>query len=157
MNLIPEQTTTKPTSIVDSLFRGAMTPPKGSTHDQLVEQTEKWVASSFYGELLKQVRNSPFKSDLFSGGRGGEAFGSMQDQQMAEHMTRGAGRKLVNAIVRRIEAAAAYQNQKRGEARRAVDAHEQSNGPRRVEASASASSGTSSPTVRAAADVAPLR
>jgi hypothetical protein len=57
------------------------------------------------------MRNSPFKSELFSGGKGGEAFGGLQDQRMAEHMARGAGSKLVNSIVRRIEANAAYRKQ----------------------------------------------
>jgi Rod binding domain-containing protein len=47
---------------------------------------------------------SPFKSDLFSGGRGGEAFSSLYHQQLADRMARGAGTKLVNSIVKNIEA-----------------------------------------------------
>ena len=82
-------------------------------HDQLVDQTRTWVAQTFFGTLLKQMRNSPFKSDLFSGGKGGEAFGGLQDQHLAEHMARGAGSKLVNGIVRRIEANAAYRKQQK--------------------------------------------
>ena len=82
-----------------------------SQHDQLTDQTRTWVAQTFFGTLLKQMRESPFKSELFSGGRGGQAFSSMHDQQLAEHMARGAGSKLVNAIVRRIEANAAYRKQ----------------------------------------------
>jgi Rod binding domain-containing protein len=82
-----------------------------SEHDQLVAKTQTWVAQTFYGTLLKQMRNSPFKSELFSGGQGGEKFASLQDQHMAEHMTRGAGKKLVDGIVRRIEANAAYRKQ----------------------------------------------
>ncbi len=86
------------------------TEPK-SEHDKLVGQTQTWVAQTFFGTLLKQMRNSPFKSEIFSGGQGGEAFASLHDQQLAEHMTRGAGSKLVNSIVRRIEANAAYRKQ----------------------------------------------
>ena len=82
--------------------------PSASQHDQLVKQTQKWVAQTFYGTLLKQVRQSPFHSKLFDGGRGGQAFGSLYDQQMAEHMARGTGQKLVQQIVRRIEAKQAY-------------------------------------------------
>jgi hypothetical protein len=48
---------------------------------------------------------------MFSGGRGGEVFGAMQDQQIASQMTRGAGKKLVNAIVKHIEARQAYGQQ----------------------------------------------
>ena len=80
-------------------------------HDSLRKQAEIFVASAFFGTLLKQMRESPFKSELFSGGRGGQAFGSLYDQQMAERMSRGAGSKLVNSIVRKIEARAAYRKQ----------------------------------------------
>jgi Rod binding domain-containing protein len=82
-----------------------------SEHDQLVEKTRTWIAQTFFGTLLKQMREIPFKSELFNGGQGGQAFGSLFDQQLAEHMTRGAGNKLVNGIVRRIEAQAAYRKQ----------------------------------------------
>jgi Rod binding domain-containing protein len=78
--------------------------PAQSQHQQLVGQTQKWVAQTFYGTLLKQMEQSPFKSELFSGGRGGEAFSSLYHQQLADRMSRGAGGKLVNTIVRRIEA-----------------------------------------------------
>ncbi len=75
-----------------------------SQHEKLVKQTQKWVAQTFYGTMLKQMRDSPFKSEIFDGGRGGQAFASMYDQQLADHMSRGAGQKLVNAIVHHIEA-----------------------------------------------------
>jgi Rod binding domain-containing protein len=82
-------------------------------HGQLVDQTRTWVAQTFFGTLLKQMRNSPFKSELFSGGQGGQAFGGLYDQHLAEHMARGAGSKLVNGIVRRIEANTAYARQQK--------------------------------------------
>lgn len=77
-------------------------------HAELVKQTQKWVAQTFFGTLLRQMRQSPFKSDLFDGGKGGEAFHQMFDQHLAERMSVGAGQKLVNSIVRKIEGAAAY-------------------------------------------------
>lgn len=77
-------------------------------HAKIVKEAQKWVAQTFYGTLLKQVRESPFHSDKFDGGRGGQAFGSLMDQQLAEHMARGVGNKLVNAIARKIEAKSAY-------------------------------------------------
>ena len=80
-------------------------------HDQLVGQTQKWVSQTFFGTLLKQMADSTFKSDLFSGGRGGEAFSSLYHQQLADRMARGAGDPLVQSIVRRIEAQAAYRDQ----------------------------------------------
>ena len=155
MTPIAPQSTTQPTALgADATFIGRMAPAKGTKHEQLVAQTEKWVATSFYGELLKQARNGPFKDELFSGGKGGQTFQSLQDQQMSEQMARGAGRKLVNAIVRKIEAANAYAAQKRGESARVGDLRSQLNGPRKVEASASSDAGGSSRDVRA--HVAPL-
>ena len=86
--------------------RYASAPP--DDHTKLENETRTWVAQTFFGTLLKQMRNSPFKSDLFSGGRGGEAFGSLYDQQLAERMANGVGSKLVDSIVRKMEAAKAY-------------------------------------------------
>ena len=86
-------------------------------HTQLVHQSEKLVAQTFYGALLKQMHDSPFKSDLFNGGRGGQAFGALYDQHLCERMARGVGSKLVNSIVRRIEAKAAYTKQKTSNAK----------------------------------------
>jgi Rod binding domain-containing protein len=85
---------------------------KLSAHDKLVKQTQTWVAQSFFGTMLKQMRESPFKSDMLDGGRGGQAFGALYDQHLAERMSRGVGHKLVNSIVRKIEAKNAYEKQK---------------------------------------------
>lgn len=77
-------------------------------HAQLVKQTQKWVAQTFFGTLLKQMRDDPFKSEVFDGGRGGEAFGALYDQELADHMSRASGTKLVNSLVRKMEASKAY-------------------------------------------------
>ncbi|HTL27620.1 MAG TPA: rod-binding protein [Tepidisphaeraceae bacterium] len=90
-----------------SLARGG----KLSAHDALTKQTQTWVAQSFFGTLLKQMRDSPFKSDILDGGRGGQAFSGLYDQHLAERMSRGVGHKLVGAIVRKIEAKNAYTKQ----------------------------------------------
>jgi Rod binding domain-containing protein len=80
-------------------------------HAQLEKAAGNLVAQTFFGTLLKQMRNSPFKDELFSGGRGGQAFGEMYDQRLAENMTRGAGKKLIRAIVRKFEGKRAYEEQ----------------------------------------------
>jgi Rod binding domain-containing protein len=90
------------------LLHSAPGPSQLSQHDQLVKQTQNWVSQTFFATLLKQMRDSPFKSDLMDGGRGGQAFASLYDQQLAQRMGHAAGSKLVNAIVRKIEANAAY-------------------------------------------------
>jgi len=88
-----------------------MTPAQRKKHEQLVAQTQKWVGDAFYGTLLKQMRESPFKSDIFDGGRGGEMFTTLFDQQIADRMSRSAPDRLVGSIVKKIEgsrASAAY-------------------------------------------------
>lgn len=81
---------------------GATSTPQ---HEQLVKQSQKLVSQAFYGTLLKQMRDSPFKSQLFNGGRGGEAFTAMLDQHLADRMSHSASRGLVNSIVKRMESA----------------------------------------------------
>jgi len=83
------------------------TSPAAQHHAQLVQQSQKWVSQTFFGTMLKQMRKSPFKSEMFSGGRGGEAFSEMFDQQLADHMGKGSGKKLVNALVHHMEGAKA--------------------------------------------------
>lgn len=76
---------------------------EGEQHRQLQEQARKLVSQTFFGTMFKQMRNSPFKNETFEGGRGGEVFTSMLDQHLSEQMSRGAGTKLVNSLVRRLE------------------------------------------------------
>ena len=83
-------------------------------HDKLVKNTQKLVAQTFYGKMLKQMRDDPFKSKIFDGGRGGEAFSSLLDQNLSERMARGAGGKLVKSIVDRIEHAQARKTSNAG-------------------------------------------
>jgi Rod binding domain-containing protein len=76
------------------------------THNsnQLTHQAEIFVAQTFYGPMFKMMRESPFRSGLFDGGRAGQAFGSMLDQQLAQRMARkGAAAPLVRSIVKRLE------------------------------------------------------
>jgi len=77
--------------------------PPTDRHAQLVKQSEKLVAQTFYGTMLKQMRESPFKSNLFDGGRAGQSYQSLLDQNLADHMAKGAGGRLVKSLVRSIE------------------------------------------------------
>jgi Rod binding domain-containing protein len=75
----------------------------GANQKDLFKTAQKWVGQTFFGTLLKQMHESPFKSELFSGGRGGEAFSTLYDQHLAERMSRASGRPLANAIVKHIQ------------------------------------------------------
>ena len=87
-------------------------PPMDPAQKELFKTAQKWVGQTFFGTILKQMHNSPFKSELWSGGRGGEAFSSLYDQHLAERMARGAGRGLSNAIVKHIQRSAAPEGEK---------------------------------------------
>jgi Rod binding domain-containing protein len=91
-----------------------MSPPTVSTHRpptdaQILRHAhtrraaEQFIGQTFFVPLFKQMRSSPFKSELFSGGRGGEVFESMLDGLLAERMGASAGSKLVDALVARID------------------------------------------------------
>ena len=79
--------------------------PNSSAHRAaLVKQARVWVSQTFFGTLLKQMHDSPFKSELFSGGRGGQAFSSLLDQHLTQRMAGGKSAEgLVNSIVKKIE------------------------------------------------------
>jgi Rod binding domain-containing protein len=77
--------------------------PSDTRHQELQKQAQKLVGQTFFGAMLKQMRDSPFKSDLFDGGRGGEVFHSLMDQHLADQMSRGAGNDLVQSIVKHLE------------------------------------------------------
>jgi hypothetical protein len=94
------------------LPRGTVSQVK-TADDQLVEQARKLVSQTFYGTLLKQMHNSPFKSEMFTGGRGEEAFRPMYDALLADRMARSSADKLVRPIVNGLkkQAAKAYDKQ----------------------------------------------
>lgn len=78
-------------------------PAVANDKSALERSASQVVAQTFFGTLLKQMQNSPFKSEMFSGGRGGQAFGSMFNDHLALRMARGSEGKLTRALVKRYE------------------------------------------------------
>ena len=72
--------------------------------DALRPVVTRWVGQSFFGTLMKGARASSLgpEDSPFTGGRGGKAFREMLDGRLAEAAGRGAGKPLVDSIVRRI-------------------------------------------------------
>ena len=70
--------------------------------DKVTETAQRWVAQTFYGTLMRQMRNSPFKSDLFEGGRGGQAIAPLLDQRLIDSMSKGTAKRLTGAIARKL-------------------------------------------------------
>jgi len=63
----------------------------------------KVVANSFFGTMLKQVRESSSHDKLFSGGEAGKTFRAMLDDHLADRMSDApAGRKLARVITSRL-------------------------------------------------------
>ena len=89
--------------LANSLLHPGQGASDDERHQMLLKQSHRLVSQTFFGAMLKQMRNSPFKSNLLDGGRGGQAFSSMLDQHLADRMAVGSGNKLANAIVNKIE------------------------------------------------------
>ena len=119
--------------------------PNTPHEEQIIEQARKWVAQTFFGTLMKQMRNSPFKSPLFEGGRGGQAFGELYDQHLVDHMSRGVGNKLVASMVRSIVDAPKRQNDNAKAAARAGAAYARQSllGPKAASATTNQGGGNS--------------
>jgi Rod binding domain-containing protein len=75
---------------------------KPDEDQQVRKLAEQLVSQTFFGTLMRQMRNSPWKDTVLSGGRGGEAFQQMHDQEMIMRMGRSAGKQLVNALVEQM-------------------------------------------------------
>jgi Rod binding domain-containing protein len=73
-----------------------------SERELATEQARNWVGMTFFGALLKQMRSSPFKTDVLSGGRGEEVFAAQLDQVLSQRMARGAGSDLVDSLVKSL-------------------------------------------------------
>ncbi|MFP4143726.1 MAG: hypothetical protein ACOCTI_03245 [Phycisphaeraceae bacterium] len=69
---------------------------------QAREAAEQLVATAFIKPLLQQVRNDPFKSDLFHGGQGEEAFGQRLDTILADRMVQRMNFPLVDTIAKSV-------------------------------------------------------
>lgn len=63
---------------------------------------EQLVGQALFMPLLKQARENPFKTELFHGGRGEEAFGAQMDQLLADRLASRDASGLVQAISRRF-------------------------------------------------------
>ena len=64
----------------------------------------QWVGQTFFGAMMRQARETslgPEDSPL-TGGRGGNAFGQLLDQHLAEAASAGTGDQLVDSIVDRL-------------------------------------------------------
>lgn len=86
-------------------------PTQSITPNPVRQKVQEFVSQTFIGTLLKQVRDSPFKSDLFSGGSGGQAYQSLYDQQVVNQVAPGLGGRLVDVLERQFTRSPAHRLQ----------------------------------------------
>lgn len=77
----------------------ALRPEESVAEKELRKTGEKLVGQVFLAPMLRQMRESPFKDEIFSGGRGGAAFASMLDQEI---VSRASGSSMSSGIVDNI-------------------------------------------------------
>jgi len=104
-------------------------PPGGVDDAALRAKAEQLVSQTFFGTLLKQMRQSPWKSEMFSGGRAGQAYQQMFDQHLVEKLGRGAGRRLVDSLVKDMRRQQDVATPDRVAPRRAAAAYQQNEAP----------------------------
>ncbi|MGA2497412.1 MAG: rod-binding protein [Tepidisphaeraceae bacterium] len=70
----------------------------------LVKPAQRLVSHAFFGTILKQMHESPWRSGMFSGGQAGRNFESLLDDRLADRMANNhSSRKLVNSIVKKLD------------------------------------------------------
>lgn len=67
---------------------------------ELRQKAQILVNQFFIGTMLKQMRDSPFKNEMFSGGKGGEAFQGLFDQRLSERAGGRVASSLVDSLVK---------------------------------------------------------
>jgi hypothetical protein len=78
--------------------------------DALHKTAQRLVAQVFFAPILKQMHDSPFRSDLLDGGRGGQAFSQLHDQYLIDRLARVSGQRLTRSLVRKLDARRAYRS-----------------------------------------------
>jgi Rod binding domain-containing protein len=68
----------------------------------LRKAAEQLVATTFIQPMLAKMREDPFKSDLFHGGRTEEIFGEQLDTILSERIVSRADFSIVDAVYNRI-------------------------------------------------------
>jgi Rod binding domain-containing protein len=66
---------------------------------ELRDTAKQFVGLAFYFPMLQQMRQDPFRTELFHGGFAEDAFANQMDQTLADEMSSRDSSGLVDAIV----------------------------------------------------------
>ena len=89
---------------------------ESATEQKVRQAAQQLVSSAFILPMLQQMRDDPFKSDLFHGGRGEEVFAQQWNTIVADDMVKSSNFPVVDAvynqIMKRVNVATPQQTQK---------------------------------------------
>ncbi|QDU72364.1 hypothetical protein [Mucisphaera calidilacus] len=89
-------------SFVELLQRAGRVQNVAEMESAVREASEKLVSGMFIEPILQQVRNGPFKSEMFSGGMAGDMFGAQLDNLMAMRMAKASNWPIVDQLVHQL-------------------------------------------------------
>lgn len=83
-------------------FAAELGKARAQAQQQAREASEQLVASTLLLPLLQQMRNDPFKTDMFHGGSAEDIFGAQLDTQLADRMASSMRLPVVEQVYERI-------------------------------------------------------
>ncbi len=75
---------------------------QGSREERIKAAANQLVSVAFIKPLMAQVRQSPFKNEMFSGGQGAEIFQDHLDTLLADRMTQRTSYSIADAVYRKF-------------------------------------------------------
>ncbi len=91
--------------------------PLTKEQKKMRKAADELVAFSFILPMLKQIRNDPFRSELFHGGQGEEIWGSQLDQTLANRLSERLSLSIGKAVYEQFAQQAAAVEQAHQEVR----------------------------------------
>jgi hypothetical protein len=94
------------TKLSPGAMRGApnlQTPPRESGEKKLRDTFDAFVGQTFYGQMLKALRETQGKPAYFHGGRGEEAFQAQLDQMLSEKMAKASAHQFTGPMFEQFQ------------------------------------------------------
>ena len=84
-----------------ALARQVANAQKGHSAEEVREHFTQFVGETFYGQMLKSMRQTVGKPAYFDGGRGEEVFRGQLDQQMAQELAKSSAHQISDPMFAR--------------------------------------------------------
>lgn len=86
-------------------FKASLRSASVAGEDKLMQAADQLVSTAFVQPLLSQLRDDPFKSDMFHGGRAEEIFGQQLDTILSERVTSSSNFGISEAVASHLRSA----------------------------------------------------